>query len=1797
MSSEDQSESTRPSPIPQQRPRFIRAITSPLPALGVFAAQQTGDAWSSSTNGPPHPHDPDVSCLTEGNFHGNEYSGNPADQELTDSRQVPSRPTRPRPQVLQPQHDIHQQLGNLQDPSSLRSFSSSILSTLLPSVPGSVLGVPAPPASPMQPRRSITETLINERRWSRGQTLNWMPGFTRGHFSDGLESHPSPITANEASSGLKPMQRLCLESTENDSNRMDSYASLGLDTVSVAGDLCRSRSGQESSLDQLKVSEARTRRVSESGQGASSSQSSSAGFADRLSGFAQSMRGRPPFIGGNPTPPTPFDSSDASPAKPKPTLLKQKVQSVYTPKIQSHSNEFKSWEEFLKAYGQGHFSNEQPRPQPCSRLGSDFPPFPAYVEDTGITNPPPFLAAPIPPTEEKRLKALYSLQILGTGTDVNFQRVARLVATILGVERCMICLVDRDQISVKATHRTGNMGCPRELSLSGHAVLRHPSDPLVVLDASQDWRFKSLPTVTGDPKVRFYAGAALATSDGLNIGTLCVIDSRPRTEFPETEKMLLVDFASVVMREMELWNDQVQLCTRTRMMRDITSWVRGCLDMPGNQSTFPAPAGSGSSSSTETTHSGLFQPRASPVTDGVTTTTISDTPAVVAGPMSAGPGSATYIAPPSDQVLPTPTGSPTLFSNALGSRSSQDPVPKPSGGRLQDVAFPSACNMIQATMNVDAVYLVQASANKSFMPLNGSNVVWNYLGAGSRATGSVGTAGGAEPRQNTSRPALTCLASSKTSVLDESVHMARRQGDTWICNNEGCRPHRLGDVLHTTVEPDWDRDLPIVLEMLSYVRQEKPVPVRTLEQCPLFSCSTSSEVNDFFRPSKTESASAAPKVSNRSTLLCHTFQGTLPELSAGSNSPYKSCVVIPIRGASSANRATNKVEEPWAYFVVLSSSHTKQFSVHERIYLKNFGSCLVTEVLKRRVEAADKAKGVFIKSISHELRTPLHIILGILELLYTNADETLNEHQLSLIASAEASGKILIDTINNIIDLADLDPDNSADLDCSERSQSSIPSLYTQVAEIDIRELCEQVAGTMAKSCIDKNLVVVPSWTKPSLATLLSSASTSAPNPNYGVSMRSTTPIQGHSGNRASMEGSANGDASSIDSYETYSSAGLRQEQKIGLELMVAMDEPEKGPDQEAHWNFMLNVPVVKRILTQLLENALKFTTTGFVEISAVSPPLATFPLKPPLADSRPVLFTVRDTGKGISPEYVDRQLFQRFSQEDPLQAGTGLGLALVKLLVESLGGWLEIWSEGIEGKGCVARVLIWAKPSPNVTKSLRDEEGVWQERSCRFYTGDATVSTDRLWKIMGERIMGQDLNMNVERGNEQDISPEDMLKDLNDQSRCELLIFNDDLPRLKAYLSHWADQHAVSQIQGVGSSLEPVPLLMLTSISSEKKARNLVEAYKRSWYGSGRLDCPTRVVLMPKPTGPLKLLGCLRNCFATDDYMYCSPEPMDDLETTYPSPTPLLRSTTVPHITTMTLGIHDTRTLSVGTMIKPVFKFPTSPKGITTLGGALVPLHSPGGLVLAPSEDGQDASAAVTTRDKVGTKPKPQRSIRNFVSQRQGPSKANVKKQGSKEETSTGNPTNVLRQSLAPEGTDQLGVLKPVPRVLIVEDNMTNRMILRTFLKKRGVSVVEAENGKLGVERFQEEVWRRQGRSGFEFVLMDLQMPVMDGNLATKRIREFEQSMVRQHRMSMPEMTTSSMEGSRGAGGTNVLPDTERRGYRHSTIFALTGLAGEEDKQLAFECGVDGYLTKPVSLTENCFRAYIPANNKLSDD
>lgn len=752
-------------------------------------------------------------------------------------------------------------------------------------------------------------------------------------------------------------------------------ASVGLHTVPASGSMTVS----DSSMNHLKVSKARTRRVSESAHATLPSYQQSNGLAGRLTGFAQSMRTRPPLTEDNPTPPSSLNSSDSASAGTTPSRLSLMRQgtiggeaSKHWPDIVVESEKAieHEWDGFLRAYSQGRLLNVPQRPPPRPKE-SGFPLFPNYADATSETNPPPYLAAPLPPEEDARLKALYSFQILETGSDANFQRIADLAATVMGVRGSVICLVDYDFVSIKANCRAENMDCRREMSFSGHAILRPPGDPLVVLDASRDWRFKNLPIVTGGPKVRFYAGAALTTAEGYNIGTLSVIDPTPRTEFTDKERALLMDFAAIVMREMELWNDQVQLCTRSRMMRDIALWVRERLDRSGNE---PVPSEVTSLSPQPNAEATAHSPAPSIIGGGGLPNPVPAPPAI-SGSLAGAPYQAAHGVSLFDPALPTPTSSPTLRSASLDTNAAHESQGVQTRDRLEDVAFPSACTMIQASMNVDAVYLVQTTTSRISIPLSRSSTSWDKLGTGERSKGSVGTLGGGE-LLNPPKLKLKCLASSQRppnsnidSHLDGLTHQVRRQGNSWICTDAECRPHRLGDELLGAIDPDWDRDHHIILEMLSYVRQETPVPTRDPGQSPLIIYSQASEEEDIDESSSNPSSHGI----RSKRLICHTFQGTLPDLSGGPNSPFRSCVVMPIRGASPASRTPAQDEEPWAYFIVLSSSRTKQFSIQERIYLKNFGSCLVTEVLKRRVEAADKAKGTFIQRFVHALSAALFL--------------------------------------------------------------------------------------------------------------------------------------------------------------------------------------------------------------------------------------------------------------------------------------------------------------------------------------------------------------------------------------------------------------------------------------------------------------------------------------------------------------------------------------------------------------------------------------------------------------------------------------------------------------------------------------------------------------------------------------------------------------------------------------------------------------------------------------------------------
>ena len=158
-------------------------------------------------------------------------------------------------------------------------------------------------------------------------------------------------------------------------------------------------------------------------------------------------------------------------------------------------------------------------------------------------------AAPIPPHEQARLTELRRYAILDTPPEAAFGRVAALAARFFGTKMAAVSFVDELRQWNKACVGFRGDGVPRGASFCAHTVLQ--AEVLVVPDACADPRFRDYASVTGEPHVRFYAGAPLVTSAGYRLGSLCVFDTDPRP-FTEADKETLADMAHLVVDELEL---------------------------------------------------------------------------------------------------------------------------------------------------------------------------------------------------------------------------------------------------------------------------------------------------------------------------------------------------------------------------------------------------------------------------------------------------------------------------------------------------------------------------------------------------------------------------------------------------------------------------------------------------------------------------------------------------------------------------------------------------------------------------------------------------------------------------------------------------------------------------------------------------------------------------------------------------------------------------------------------------------------------------------------------------------------------------------------------------------------------------------------------------------------------------------------------------------------------------------------------------------------------------------------------
>ncbi|CDO74916.1 hypothetical protein BN946_scf184988.g23 [Trametes cinnabarina] len=190
-----------------------------------------------------------------------------------------------------------------------------------------------------------------------------------------------------------------------------------------------------------------------------------------------------------------------------------------------------------------------------------------------------YLAPPNPPTEIERRRALYKYNIWNTGRDPNFDRIAHLVKLVFNTRIVILTLIDGTEQFFKSESGFDAQFTPRTSSLCAHAILQPDDEPMVVLDAREDWRFAKNPLVIGPPHIRFYAGCPLRTHDGYNIGTLAILDDAPRREFSPRQRHTLKEFAQVAMRELELWKDKIQLRIRDRIQSSMEQFTRECLEV------------------------------------------------------------------------------------------------------------------------------------------------------------------------------------------------------------------------------------------------------------------------------------------------------------------------------------------------------------------------------------------------------------------------------------------------------------------------------------------------------------------------------------------------------------------------------------------------------------------------------------------------------------------------------------------------------------------------------------------------------------------------------------------------------------------------------------------------------------------------------------------------------------------------------------------------------------------------------------------------------------------------------------------------------------------------------------------------------------------------------------------------------------------------------------------------------------------------------------------------------------------
>ncbi|PSR12638.1 diguanylate cyclase [filamentous cyanobacterium CCP3] len=201
------------------------------------------------------------------------------------------------------------------------------------------------------------------------------------------------------------------------------------------------------------------------------------------------------------------------------------------------------------------------------------------------------MRAKTPIQEADRLEALRQYQILDTPAERSYDDITSLAVYICDVPIALISLVDADRQWFKSKVGLTAQETSRDVSFCAHAILR--PNVMIVNDAAKDERFADNPLVTGEPGIRFYAGVPLVSPARQPLGTLCVIDRKPRT-LNNYQIKTLEALARQVVMQLELQRVSSQLAETLAKLETmaglipICSYCKGIRDDQGYWSTVEA---------------------------------------------------------------------------------------------------------------------------------------------------------------------------------------------------------------------------------------------------------------------------------------------------------------------------------------------------------------------------------------------------------------------------------------------------------------------------------------------------------------------------------------------------------------------------------------------------------------------------------------------------------------------------------------------------------------------------------------------------------------------------------------------------------------------------------------------------------------------------------------------------------------------------------------------------------------------------------------------------------------------------------------------------------------------------------------------------------------------------------------------------------------------------------------------------------------------------------------------------------